>query len=89
MRQVLGLVAAAALLASGGIHNAWASGSVENAKAPLTLTDTQLDKVTAGASTGVGSPSVGAGVAGASFDGGPWGPNGPLGPHGVLPGATH
>jgi hypothetical protein len=39
MRQVLSLVAAAALLASGG---------VANAEGPLTLTDSQLDNITAG-----------------------------------------
>lgn len=96
MRQVLSLVAAAALLASGGVQNALASGGAENAKVPLTLTDSQLDKVTAaGPSTGEGSspPMIGGfagvGFAGVGFDGGPLGPNGPLGPHGVLPGATH
>jgi hypothetical protein len=42
--KVLSLVAAAALLASVGAANAPA-----NAKGPVTLTDNQLDKVTAGA----------------------------------------
>jgi hypothetical protein len=42
--KVLSLVAAAALLASFGAANAPA-----NAKGPVTLTDNQLDKVTAGA----------------------------------------
>jgi hypothetical protein len=42
--KVLSLVAAAALVASVGAANAPA-----NAKGPVTLTDNQLDKVTAGA----------------------------------------
>jgi hypothetical protein len=42
--KVLSWVAAAALLASVGAANAPA-----NAKGPVTLTDNQLDKVTAGA----------------------------------------
>ena len=42
--KVLSLVAAAAMLASVGAANAPA-----NAKGPVTLTDNQLDKVTAGA----------------------------------------
>jgi hypothetical protein len=42
--KILSLVAAAALLASVGAANAPA-----NAKGPVTLTDNQLDKVTAGA----------------------------------------
>ena len=41
--KVLSLVAAAALLASVGAANA-----AENAKGPVTLTDNQLDTVTAG-----------------------------------------
>jgi hypothetical protein len=44
MRGKVSLVAAAALLASVGAANAPA-----NAKGPVTLTDNQLDKVTAGA----------------------------------------
>jgi hypothetical protein len=40
-RKIVGLVAAVALLASVGIANA---------KGPVTLTDGQLDKITAGAS---------------------------------------
>jgi hypothetical protein len=44
--KVLSLVAAAALLASVDAANA-----AENAKGPVTLTDNQLDKVTAGAAT--------------------------------------
>jgi hypothetical protein len=46
--KVLSLVAAAALLASVGAANA-AENSTANAKGPVTLTDVQLDKVTAGA----------------------------------------
>jgi hypothetical protein len=42
--KVLSLIASAALLASVGAANAPA-----NAKGPVTLTDNQLDKVTAGA----------------------------------------
>jgi hypothetical protein len=72
MRQVLGLVAVAMLLAAGG---------VANAEGPLTLTDSQLDTVTAGATDQLSSLPVGFG--------GVLGPQGPLGPHGVLPGATH
>ena len=44
--RVVGLVAAAALLASVGIANA--ADATANAKGPVTLTDNQLDKVTAG-----------------------------------------
>ena len=44
--KVVGLVAAAALLASVGIANATA-----NDKGPVKLTDNQLDKVTASAAT--------------------------------------
>jgi hypothetical protein len=79
MRQVLYLVAAAALLASGG---------VANAKGPLTLTDSQLDKVTAGAASTSDVSGLPAAVIYA-LEGGVLGPQGPLGPHGVLPGATH
>ena len=46
--KVLGLVAAAALLASVGAANA-AENAPAKAKGPVTLTDNQLDKVTAGA----------------------------------------
>ena len=46
--KVLGLVAAAALLASVGATNA-AENTAAKAKGPVTLTDNQLDKVTAGA----------------------------------------
>ena len=46
--KVLSLVAAAALLASVGAANA-ATNAPANAKGPVTLTDNQLDKVTAGA----------------------------------------
>ena len=46
--RVVGLVAAAALLASLGIANA-AENAAEKAKGPVKLTDNQLDKVTAGA----------------------------------------
>jgi hypothetical protein len=80
MRQALSLVAAAALLASGGIANA---------KGPLTLTDSQLDKVTAGASSTSDAISTAGTFAAWLFTGGALGPYGPLGPHGVLPGATH
>ena len=45
--RVVGLVAAAALLASVGIANA--ADATANAKGPVKLTDNQLDKVTAGA----------------------------------------
>jgi hypothetical protein len=88
MREILSLVAAAALLAFGG---------VANAKDPLTLTDSQLDKVTAGASStvifGSATPSaseISSLLLASSFGGvlgsqGPLGANGPLGPHGVLP----
>ena len=44
--RVVGLVAAAALLASVGIANA--DQATANAKGPVKLTDNQLDKVTAG-----------------------------------------
>jgi len=44
--KVVGLVAAVALLASVGIANA-------NAKGPVTLTDGQLDKITAGDSASI------------------------------------
>ena len=47
--RVVGLVAAAALLASVGIANA--ADATANAKGPVKLTDNQLDKVTAGAAT--------------------------------------
>jgi hypothetical protein len=50
--RVVGLVAAAALLASVGIANA------ADAKGPVNLTDVQLDNVTAG-----GNPALAAGVA--------------------------
>ena len=46
--KVLGLVAAAALLASVGIANA-ADATANAAKGPVKLTDNQLDTVTAGA----------------------------------------
>jgi hypothetical protein len=45
--RVVGLVAAAALLVSVGIANA-ADHAAANAKGPVTLADSQLDKVTAG-----------------------------------------
>jgi hypothetical protein len=45
--KVLGLVAAAALLASVGAANA-AENATAKAKGPVTLTDNQLDTVTAG-----------------------------------------
>jgi hypothetical protein len=45
--KVLGLVAAAALLASVGAANA-AENPTAKAKGPVTLTDNQLDTVTAG-----------------------------------------
>jgi hypothetical protein len=80
MRQVLSLVAAAALLASGG---------VANAKGPLTLTDSQLDKVTAGAAATADVTNLPLAFFTSWAFGGVLGPNGPLGPHGVLPGATH
>jgi hypothetical protein len=44
--KVVGLVAGAALLASVGITNA-------NAEGPVTLTDGQLDKITAGDSASI------------------------------------
>jgi hypothetical protein len=44
--RVVGLVAAAALLASVGIANA--ADATANAKGPVKLTDNQLDKVSAG-----------------------------------------
>ena len=47
LSRVVGLVAAAALLASVGIANA-AENATPNAKGPVTLTDNQLDKVSAG-----------------------------------------
>ena len=46
--RVVGLVAAAALVASVGIANA-ADNATANVKGPVKLTDNQLDKVTAGA----------------------------------------
>jgi hypothetical protein len=49
--KVLGLVAAAALLASVGAANAAenaGANAAAKAKGPVTLTDNQLDKVTAG-----------------------------------------
>jgi UDP-N-acetylglucosamine enolpyruvyl transferase len=46
--KIFSLVAAAALLASVGAANA-ATNAPANAKSPVTLTDNQLDKVTAGA----------------------------------------
>jgi hypothetical protein len=46
--RVVGLVTAAALLSSVGIASA-ADDATANAKGPVTLTDNQLDKVTAGA----------------------------------------
>jgi hypothetical protein len=55
--KVVSLVAAAALLASGGIANA-ADHATANAKGPVNLTDVQLDNVTAG-----GNPALAAGVA--------------------------
>jgi hypothetical protein len=48
--KVVGLVAAAALLASVGVANA-ADHATANAKGPVKLTDNQFDKVTAGAAT--------------------------------------
>jgi hypothetical protein len=45
--RVVGLVAAAALLASIGTASA-ADNATANAKGPVTLTDNQLDKVSAG-----------------------------------------
>jgi hypothetical protein len=45
--RVVGLVAAAALVASVGIANA-ADNATANVKGPVKLTDNQLDKVTAG-----------------------------------------
>jgi hypothetical protein len=45
--KVLGLVAAAALLASVGVANAEENAAAK-AKGPVTLTDNQLDTVTAG-----------------------------------------
>ena len=45
--KVVGLVAAAALLASVGVANAEENAAAK-AKGPVTLTDNQLDKVTAG-----------------------------------------
>jgi hypothetical protein len=48
--KAVGLVAAAALLASVGIANA-ADHATANAKGPVKLTDNQLDKVTAGDAT--------------------------------------
>ena len=59
--RVVGLVAAAALLASVGIANAadpTASSRLSAAKGPVNLTDVQLDNVTAG-----GNPALAAGVA--------------------------
>src|SRR5437868_15409194 len=55
--RVVGLVAAAALLASVGAANA-ADHATANAKGPVNLTDVQLDNVTAG-----GNPALAAGVA--------------------------
>ena len=46
--RVVGLVAAAALLASVGIANADQATAANDAKGPVKLTDNQLDKVTAG-----------------------------------------
>ena len=54
--RVVGLVAAAALLASVGIANA--ADATANAKGPVNLTDVQLDNVTAG-----GNPALAASVA--------------------------
>ena len=51
--RVVGLVTAAALLASVGIANA-EENTAAKAKGPVTLTDNQLDKVTAGGSPGFG-----------------------------------
>jgi hypothetical protein len=93
MRQVLSLVAAVTLLASGGVATA----------GPLTLTDSQLDKVTAGGPSTASSPEVvvfvdchqepakvsGGGLPGGGLPGGALGPAGMLGPGGMLPGATH
>jgi hypothetical protein len=45
--KIPSLVAAAALLASVGVANA-AENAAAKAKGPVTLTDNQLDKVTAG-----------------------------------------
>jgi hypothetical protein len=45
--KITSLVAAAALLASVGVANA-AENAAAKAKGPVTLTDNQLDKVTAG-----------------------------------------
>jgi hypothetical protein len=45
--KILSLVAAAALLASVGVANA-AENAAAKAKGPVTLTDNQLDTVTAG-----------------------------------------
>ena len=55
--RVVGLVAAAALLASVGAANA-ADHATANAKGPVNLTDVQLDNVTAG-----GNPALAASVA--------------------------
>ena len=55
--KVIGLAAAAALLASVGVANA-ADHATANAKGPVNLTDVQLDNVTAG-----GNPALAAGVA--------------------------
>jgi hypothetical protein len=46
--RIVGLVAAAALLASVGIANAADATAANDAKGPVKLTDNQLDKVTAG-----------------------------------------
>ena len=46
--KIVGLVAAAALLASVGVANA-EENAAASAKGPVKLTDVQLDKVTAGA----------------------------------------
>ena len=54
--RVVGLVAAAALLASVGIANA--EDATANAKGPVKLTDGQLDNVTAG-----GNPALAGAVA--------------------------
>ena len=55
--KVVGLVAAAALLASVGVANAEENAAAK-AKGPVNLTDVQLDNVTAG-----GNPALAAGVA--------------------------
>jgi hypothetical protein len=61
--RVVGLVTAAALLASVGVANAADHATAANAKGPVNLTDVQLDKVTAGGALDGLTAAVNANVA--------------------------